>query len=55
LGHNIGNKNLENLRTDLLFMDKYTDPHSNIDLFREYATRCLYLVLPINPLNFNFS
>jgi hypothetical protein len=29
LGHNIGNKNLENLRTDLLFMDKYTDPHSN--------------------------
>jgi hypothetical protein len=41
LGHNIGNKNLENLRTDLLFMDKYTDPHSNIDLFREYATRCL--------------
>jgi hypothetical protein len=22
-------------------MDKYTDPHSDIDLFREYATRCL--------------
>ena len=41
LGHNIADKNLENLRTDLLFMHKYTDPHSDIKLFREYATRCL--------------
>jgi hypothetical protein len=45
LGHNIENKNLENLRTDLLFMDKYTDPHSDIDLFREYATLIGNLIL----------
>jgi hypothetical protein len=38
---NITDKNLKNLRTDLLFMSKYTDPHSDINPFREYATRCL--------------
>lgn len=41
LKYGIANKNLENLRIDLMFMHKYTNPHSDISLFREYATRCL--------------
>lgn len=40
-GLNIEGKNLDNLRLDLVLMDKYTDPHSEIELFREYATKCL--------------
>ncbi len=38
---NIKDKDLNNLRLDLDLMDKYTDPHSEIELFREYATKCL--------------
>lgn len=37
----IQNKDLNNLRLDLSFMDKYIDPNSEIGLFREYATKCL--------------
>ncbi len=41
LGYDIVDKDLENLRMDLMFMHKHTDPHSEISLFRDYATRCL--------------
>jgi hypothetical protein len=41
LDYNVIGKNLENLRTDLLFMHEYTDPSSYINLFRGYATKCL--------------
>ncbi|WP_369151266.1 DUF262 domain-containing protein [Candidatus Thiodubiliella endoseptemdiera] len=41
LGHDIANKDLGNLRTDLMFMHEYTNPHSDISLFRDYATKCL--------------
>ncbi len=37
----IKDKDLTNLKLDLALMDKYTDPHSEIELFREYATKCL--------------
>ncbi len=40
-GFSIQDKNLDNLRMDLFFMHKYTEPHSEIELFREYATKCL--------------
>jgi hypothetical protein len=40
-GLSVVNKNLNNLRLDLVLMDKYTSPHSEINWFREYATRCL--------------
>jgi uncharacterized protein with ParB-like and HNH nuclease domain len=38
---NIQNKDLNNLRLDLSFVNKYTVPLSEIELFREYATKCL--------------
>jgi uncharacterized protein with ParB-like and HNH nuclease domain len=41
LKNNIVDKNLENLRTDLLFMHEYTDTNSGIELFRVYAIKCL--------------
>jgi len=41
MGYTIENKDLANLRMDLMFMHKHTAPHSEISLFREYATKCL--------------
>ncbi|AYQ57229.1 hypothetical protein MS2017_1545 [Bathymodiolus thermophilus thioautotrophic gill symbiont] len=40
-GLSIVNKNLDNLRIDLALMDKYINPNSEINRFREYATKCL--------------
>lgn len=37
----IKDKDLNNLRLDLALMDQHTGPHSEIELFREYATKCL--------------
>lgn len=40
-GYSLDGKSLDCLQQDLQMLDLYIEPHSDIEAFREYATRCL--------------